>query len=179
MIRGILRRAHPGGSMFCSRCGASLLPGQAFCSQCGQPVLPAVPPVPNLGFQVENYRGKIRVLGIVWFIYAAISLLTGFAGLTFLKLFFAGHFGPWMYGSAPPAWIFPIILRFAWVALLVRSGLAVAAGVGLLKYSHWGRVVAIIAAFFCILKFPLGMAMGIWTLVVLLGYRNATLYRHL
>jgi hypothetical protein len=39
--------------------------------------------------------------------------------------------------------------------------------------------VAIVAAFLSLLKFPLGTAMGIWTLVVLLGYRNATLYEQL
>lgn len=168
--------------MFCSRCGAPVAPGQPLCPQCGQPVVPAAPPIspiPNFGFQVENYRGKIRALGFVWLLYAAISLLVGFAGLSFLKNLFAGHYGPWMNGGAPPAWVVPIILNFGWAAVLVRFGLAVAAGVGLLKYAPWGRVVAIIAAIFCILKFPIGTAVAIWTLVVLLGCRGATLYRQL
>jgi hypothetical protein len=29
------------------------------------------------------------------------------------------------------------------------------------------------------LKFPIGTALGIWSLVVLLGYRNTTLYEQL
>jgi hypothetical protein len=36
--------------------------------------------------------------------------------------------------------------------------------------------MAIIAAVICILKFPFGTALGVATLVILLGYRNSTLY---
>jgi len=39
-----------------------------------------------------------------------------------------------------------------------------------------GRIVAIIAAILSLIRFPLGTALGIWTLIVLLGYRNTTLY---
>jgi hypothetical protein len=48
-----------------------------------------------------------------------------------------------------------------------------------MERSQWGRIVAIVAAFLSILKFPIGTALGIWTLVVLLGYRNTTLYDQL
>jgi hypothetical protein len=39
--------------------------------------------------------------------------------------------------------------------------------------------VAIVAAFLILLHFPIGTALAIWTLVVLMGYRNATLYDQL
>jgi uncharacterized membrane protein (DUF2068 family) len=70
-------------------------------------------------------------------------------------------------------------LRFAWLFLLVRAALAAVAGWGLLEHAQWGRVVAIVAACFSLLKFPFGTALGIWTLIVLLGYRNSTLYDQL
>lgn len=165
--------------MFCSGCGQAIAPDQPVCPQCGRPVLSAVPPVPGLAYQVESYRGKVRALAVVWFVYAGLELLLGFAGLTFMKHFFMGHMGPWMNGGGPPVWVFPIILRFAWVALLVRTGLAVAAGWGLLEQTQWGRIVAIVAAIFSLIKFPFGTAMGIWTMVMLLGYRNSTLYEQL
>lgn len=168
--------------MFCSGCGQAVAPGQAYCPQCGRPVAPAVPipPVPGFGFQVENYRGQIKTLAIVWFIYAGLSMLFGFAGLSFARHFFmGGGFGPWMNNGAPPAWLFPAIMQIVWVALVVRAALAVAAGWGLLQHAQWGRIVAIIAAIVSLIKFPFGTAMGIWTLVVLLGYRNATLYEQL
>jgi hypothetical protein len=48
-----------------------------------------------------------------------------------------------------------------------------------MERAPWGRVVAIVAAFLGILKFPFGTAIGIWTLVVLMGYRNSSLYDRL
>jgi hypothetical protein len=62
---------------------------------------------------------------------------------------------------------------------MVRTGMALVAAWGLLERAQWGRIVAIVAAFLSLLKFPFGTALGIWTLVVLLGYRNTTLYEQL
>jgi hypothetical protein len=170
--------------MYCSGCGLALTPGQAICPQCGRPATAPVPPVPGMEFQLQNYAGKIKTLGIVWFIYAGLSLLWGIAGLAFAGAILSGSFGPWMQGpwggdALPPMWFGPALLHFAWMFLVVRACLAVVAGWGLLQHTPWGRIVAIVAAFLCMLKFPLGTAMGIWTLVMLLGYRNATLYEQL
>ncbi len=170
--------------MFCSGCGQALAQGQPFCTQCGRPIAPVVPPVPGLQFQLENYAGKVRALGLVWFLYAAFSMIVGVAGLTFAHAFFSNHFGnwghgPWGDGSGAPMWLGPAIMRLVWVALLFRSGLALVAGWGLHERTQWGRIVAIIAAVLSLLKFPFGTALGIWTLVVLLGYQNTTLYEQL
>jgi hypothetical protein len=137
-----------------------------------------------LGLELETYAGKIRALSIVWFIYAGLALVTGIIGLSFAHAFFGGRFGPWMHGPwargpLPPEFFGPAILRFAWVMVVVRAGLALVAGWGLMERSQWGRVIAIVAAFLSLLKFPFGTALGIWTLVVLLGYRNTTLYEQL
>ncbi len=172
--------------MFCSGCGHAVEAGQTFCNQCGRPIAPPVPPVPQmpgLQFQVENYAGKVRSLSIVWFIYAAFAFLTGIAGLTFAHAFFSNHFhgwgnGPWP-GGPGPEFFGPMIMHLVWMKLIVRSGLALIAAWGLYERSQWGRVVAIVAAFLSLLNFPFGTAIGIWTLVVLLGYRNATLYEQL
>jgi len=140
--------------------------------------------VPGFQFQVESYAGKVRVLGILWFAYAVVSLVLGAVGLTVAHAFLFGHFGPWVNGPwprgpLPPMWFGPAILHFAWAILVVRICLALVAGWGLLERTQWGRVVAVVAAIFSMLKFPLGTALGIWTLVVLLGYRNTTLYDQL
>jgi hypothetical protein len=121
---------------------------------------------------------------VVWFIYAGFSLLTGIVGLAFANAFLGGRFGYWMHGPwtngpMPPGWPFSFALHFAWIYIVMRAALALAAGWGLWERSPWGRIVAIVAAFFCLLKFPFGTALGIWTLVVLMGYRNTTLYEQL
>jgi hypothetical protein len=135
-------------------------------------------------FQLESYAGKVKALSVVWFIYAGLSLMTGIAGLAFAHAFMGGRFGPWMHGPwssgpMPPMWFLPAAMHVAWIFLLVRAGLALAAGWGLWERSPWGRIVAIVAAFLNLLKFPFGTALGIWTLVVLMGYRNSTLYEQL
>lgn len=102
--------------MFCSGCGTAINPGQSFCPQCGRPAAPAVPPVPTLAFQVEQFGSRVQTLGAVWLLYAALVLLNSLGGL-----FFAHS----------------------------------------------------------LLRIPLGTALGIWTLVMLMGYRNRSLYERL
>jgi hypothetical protein len=171
--------------MYCSGCGQQLGPGQTNCPKCGRTVAPLASPavptgvLPVAGFELESYRSKIRALAIVWFVWAGLGLLLGFAALTFARAFFTGGFGHWMNGGPPPNWIFPAIYQIAWITLVVRSALAVVAGWGLLHEEQWGRIVAIIAAILSLIKFPWGTALGIWTLVMLLGYRNSRLYEQL
>jgi hypothetical protein len=170
--------------MYCSGCGQALAPGQVVCSQCGRSMAPPVPPIPNLDFQLQNYAGRIRALSIVWYIWGGLSLVLGLAGLAFANAFLshafgAGGHGPW--GEAPwgPQWFFPAVLHFAWIFVVSRSVLAFAAGWGLQNRAPWGRIVAIVAAFVNLIKIPIGTALGIWTLVTLMGYRNTTLYEQL
>jgi hypothetical protein len=170
--------------MFCSGCGQAIASGQSLCPQCGRPVAPPVPTVPGLDFQLQDYEGKVKALAVVWFIYAGLSLLAGFAGLAFAGEFLSGRFGPWMHrpfmqGQLPPEWLGPTLIHFLWIALVFRAALMIIAAWGLLERTQWGRIVAIIAAFFSLLKFPFGTAIGIWTLLMLLGYRNSTLYQNL
>lgn len=166
--------------MFCSGCGQAINQGQTFCPQCGRPVAPAVPPVPGFQFQLNSFAGKIHTLSIVWYIYSGLILIASIIGLTFARAFLEGHrFHGLMNGGMPMEWLGPAILHFAWIFIVIRVALAAAAAYGLMEHAPWGRVVAIVAAVFNILKFPFGTALGIWTLVVLLGYRNNALYEQL
>jgi hypothetical protein len=165
--------------MFCSGCGQVLQPGQGFCAQCGRPSAGVVPPIPGLQFQLDNYAGKVKTLSIFWFVYAGLSLLLGLAGLSFLHAFFSGALGNFAHGPLPPNWLGPMILHLALPFILIRAALAFAAGWGLMQREQWGRVVAIVAAVLSLLRFPFGTALGVWTLVMLLGYRNSTLYQQL
>lgn len=170
--------------MYCSGCGQAIEAGQGFCPQCGRPVAAQVPAMPGLQFQLESYASKVKALSVVWFIYAGLAMVTGFMGLAFANAFLSGRFGPWMHapftqGPPPPEWLFPAVIHFAWVTVVLRVALALVAGWGLMEHSQWGRIVAIVAAFLSLLKFPFGTALGIWTLVVLMGYRNSTLYEQL
>jgi len=165
--------------MYCSGCGRSLEQGQLICPQCNRPVAPAVPPVPGFEFVLAGYAAKVRVLGILWLVYAGISLLFGFIGLAFLHSIFSGGAGLWAHGPLPHAWFFPGLLRFAWIFLLGRAALAAVAGWGLIERTQWGRIVAIVAAILSLIRIPLGTALGIATLIILIGTRNWMLYEEL
>lgn len=165
--------------MYCSACGHALEAGQPVCPQCGRPVaapVPPVPAVPNLGFELQTYAGRIRALSIVWFVYGGLSLLLAFVGVGFMHAFFMGNFIPWAPG---PGMMGPWFAKFILPLLIGRSVLALLAGWGLMERTQWGRVVAIVAAFASLIRIPIGTALGIWTLVTLLGYRNSTLYEQL
>lgn len=167
--------------MYCSACGQPLQPGQAVCPRCGRPQAVAPPPVPGLQFELQNYAGKVHALSVVWFIYGGLTLVFSLFGMAFARAFMFHHFGPWghgywMNGPFRPEWFGPAILEFAWIFAMLWSAFLLAAGWGLMHHEPWGRMVAIVAAFLNLFKFPFGTALGIWTLVMLMGYRNQTLY---
>lgn len=164
--------------MFCSACGTALAAGQVACPKCGRPIA-AIAPHPGFQMELDSYAGKVKALSIVWFIYGAFSVVMGFVGLAFADAFMSGRFHFWMHGPLPPFWMGPAFLHMIWVMVVLRSGLALLAGWGLMQRTSWGRIVAIVAAFLCILKIPFGTALAIWTLVTLLGYRNTMLYEQL
>jgi hypothetical protein len=169
--------------MYCSGCGQALVPGQPVCPHCGRPAM-VPPPVPGFQFELATYASKIRALSTVWFIYAGLNLLLTFAGLAFARFAMQNHWmwrhGPWMNGPFRPEWFGPGILQFIWVFATLWALFLFSVGWGLIRREPWGRVVAIVAAFINLFKFvPFGTALGIWTLVTLMGYRNQTLYEQL
>jgi hypothetical protein len=169
--------------MYCSGCGLALAPGQPVCPQCGRPAAVPAPPVPGMAYLVATYASKVKTLGVFWIVYAGINLLFGLAGMAFLRAWMSHwggtNHGPWDGGFPFSPWFGPAILHFGFTIVWLRTGLALAAGWGLIERTQWGRFVALVAAFLSILKFPFGTALAIFTLVLLLGYRNNTLYNEL
>ncbi|HEX8811982.1 MAG TPA: hypothetical protein VF742_08325 [Terracidiphilus sp.] len=171
--------------MYCSGCGLELAPGQMSCARCGRTVAAQAPAIPGYELQLHNFASQIRALSIVWFIYAALTLVTGALGIAMANAALTGRMGQWLHGQGGVGewpmglWFGPAILRFIWVFVIARVALAAAAGWGLMERAPWGRVVAIVAAVVNLIKFPFGTAVAIWTLVMLIGYRNTTLYDQL
>jgi hypothetical protein len=60
--------------------------------------------------------------------------------------------------------------------LIVLGAFGVVAGIGLLKFRPWARILAIIVAALKILHFPFGTALGVYALVVLLHSETAALF---
>jgi hypothetical protein len=161
--------------MVCQACGTPVAEGVHFCSKCGSQVIAAQqvyarPPMPMYLPRVQRH---LQTLGILWCVFGVLRVIGGLVGMIFLRAMTTHNFGDdaWMFGGRwhgpfAPMWIgslWPVIA----VTAVFAAALALIAGYGLLNRRPWGRVVAIIAGVLALIKFPIGMALGIYTLWVL------------
>lgn len=154
--------------MFCVRCGVQMQENQQFCPACGTPVRGATTLMPVTG----RIAGHIRLLGILWVALSAFRLIPG---LALIALFGDGS------GILPPEVPFFVhgLLRGVGTLLVVGAALGLAAGAGLLQRQPWARVLAIVLAFINLVDMPLGTALGIYTLWVLLPAKSEEEYKQL
>jgi hypothetical protein len=128
---------------------------------------------PPMTVYLPRVQRNVQTLGILWCVLGVYRVITGLMGMIFLRAFTTHNFGndAWMFGGRfhgpfPPMWIaglWPVIA----VTTIFGAVLALVAAYGLLNRRPWGRIVAIIAAILALIKFPLGTALGIYTLWVL------------
>lgn len=161
--------------MFCDGCGASLSPSSQFCSSCGKPVIPSTglpvsQPVAR-AYSDERVKRNITALTTMWLVYGILRVLSVVTLFTMGRIFL-----PWMMG--PHGW--PMGGGWAWehlVPLGLYTGGAVSAifaaaylflAWGLYERQPWARTLGIVLSFFVLLRIPLGTALGIYTLWVLL-----------
>ena len=149
--------------MFCDQCGAQLNADQQFCNRCGKEIRGLVSdPVPQRG----RVAAHIRMLWILWLALSAFDAVTGIVCLILANSIFSVH-GP----EGIPAFLHPLMTGIG-IFGLVKAGAGFCAGWGLLNRQPWARmlavVVGVVSLFF---HFPLGTALGIYTLWVLLPAR--------
>jgi hypothetical protein len=108
-------------------------------------------------------------------------VITGLIGFFFVRAFtwhrfgYDWPFGAWgMHHGAPWPWmaLVPGIITIA----VLMAALALFAGLSLLNRKPYGRVLAIVLAVIALFKFPLGTALGIYTLWVLAPATSAMEY---
>jgi len=112
-------------------------------------------------------RDQVNVVGILWIILGALVILA-----SALLVFIGG--GGVLAGlisrdhdaaaiGALLGGLFGVIAVFIFVMGLV----ALLAGIGLRKWRPWARILTIILAILNLLHFPIGTAIGVYSLVVL------------
>jgi hypothetical protein len=188
--------------MVCSECKLGIADDVRYCPRCGTAVDPAPggastpPPAwipltyathPMGGYPpIYSTQGRldqqVQTLGILWSVYAGYRALHALMGMAVLHTM-VHHYGRW--GSMWPesssfhmGWLAPLmplfgVLSFFWVAMAAFTGYS------LLTRKTWGRTLAIVVAIFTLLKIPLGTALGIYTLRVLLPAQSDFEYRAL
>jgi len=172
--------------MYCDHCGKPLGTGAQFCTSCGIRILPGAGPAAS-SFQTmsvacnDRVRRHIGTLSILWAINGALRLLETFAmsviGPMVVPQFFGVH--AWRAWDFPFHWAaWPFSVGFAWVAALfgafgvVHLILAWA----LREHKSWARPLGLAVGFLALLRFPLGTALGIYTIWVLLPESSAREY---
>lgn len=147
--------------MFCDACGTQLQSGHAFCPSCGKQVregLALAAPRPS------RVREHVRLLGILWLAYSAFHVVGGIVLLIIGNTIFLSVPGM----PAPgPSFLHALFTGIA-IVLLIQSAVGLAAGWGLLQREPWARILCLVVAFISLFHVPIGTALGIYSLWVLL-----------
>lgn len=121
---------------------------------------------------VPRVQRNLQTLSVLWCVYAGYRVLQGFLGMFFLRFFSSHNFGggDWPIRSHMPP-MFPMwmgaMVPLVGVITVLAAGLAILVGISLLNRKPWARPLAIVVAILALFKFPIGTALGIYTLWVL------------
>jgi hypothetical protein len=156
--------------MYCHHCGAAVEPEHRFCAGCGRPLAPgpAAAAVPR-----GRVQSHLQLLGVLWIVYAGIKLVAGVAVLLVGRVILTRIHLPMEAGFVPD-----LVTGIGWL-ILIAGVAGIAAGWGLMQKESWARVLALVLAFFALLNLPLGTALGIYTLWVLLPMESVQEYDQL
>ena len=159
--------------MFCDQCGSHLQAGQSICSRCGKPI------VGLTELRRSRVHEHTRLVGILWMAYSALHVVGGAVVIVVAHTIFGNTFH--IPNGPPPEvtiWLRPLLSFVGWL-ILAKAAAGFVAGWGLLQRESWARVVALVVGFVALLNVPLGTALGIYTLWVLLPNQSDEEYKTL
>ena len=121
----------------------------------------------------------VKILGILHIVFGSLGIVCA----VFILVIFGGVAG--VVGaaadsndSAAAIGILGIIAAVVFFILLVLSLPGLIAGIGLLKFRPWGRILGIIISGLDLIHVPLGTALGVYGLWVLLSNETEALFRN-
>lgn len=118
----------------------------------------------------KNIEQHVTVLG--WLHIGSNILLLFIGAFVFFLLTTIGV----VSGDQQATAILGTVATFIGMLMAALAVPGMVAGYGLLKRKNWGRVLAIIVGIFSLMNFPLGTAIGIYTLYVLLQEEAPTYF---
>ena len=117
----------------------------------------------------------VKVLAILYIVFGVLGTLLGLGFMALLS--FIGLAGA---ASDPDAWMAMPILGITGAALgvflLILSLPGIIAGIGLLKYRPWARILTIVLSALNLMNFPIGTILGIYGLWVMLSDEGSRLF---
>jgi hypothetical protein len=145
--------------MFCDGCGTAVQGGQGFCSRCGKEILGPV----TIALSRRRVRDHLHLLSIFWFALSAFNAIVGVVLYILANTLLAPG------GSAgAPVFLRPLLSVVA-IIILGGAALGFSAGWGLMHREPWARTLAVVLAFLVLfINIPVGTAVGVYTMWVLL-----------
>jgi hypothetical protein len=159
--------------MYCDHCGGQLQAGAPRCGRCGKTVLGSIE------LRRSRVREHVRLVGILWIAYSALHVVAGIAVIIVAQTIF-GNVIHVQHGPPPEVavWLRPLLTVVGWL-ILAKAAAGFLAGWGLLQREDWARTVALVMGFVALLNVPIGTALGIYTLWVLLPSQSDDEYKAL
>lgn len=155
--------------MFCNRCGTQLQPGSGVCSACGRQI---GDPVGELAHR--RLQGHLETLGGLWMALGVLFLVPAAC------LFAFGSGVHLMFHDREPfQQFFPLLIYVGAGTLTILGAGGVCLGLGLMRRLPWARTAGIALGILALFHVPLGTALGIYTLWVLLADENGDEYRYM
>lgn len=116
-------------------------------------------------------QNHITLLGVLHIARGALMLLIGM--ILFLILAAAGVISEdeTAFGILS---IVSMVIMFIFTALAIPS---IIAGIGVLKRREWGRITALVVGVLSLIDIPLGTALGIYTIWILMDNETRTLFQ--
>jgi hypothetical protein len=118
------------------------------------------------------------MLAILWMAYSALNVISGVMTIAIADTV-VRNIGRIIQMPAEVSLVLHPIMVSAGVLTLVKAAASFLAGWGLLQREPWARILALVVAFIGLLNLPLGTALGIYTIWVLLPTESDQEYRSL
>jgi hypothetical protein len=154
--------------MFCNRFGTEMQSGFEACPKCGRRIGD-----PVSGVALSRLERHLRTLGILWMVIGGLFLVPAVGLLVFGS---GAHFV--LRHREPLAGLFPVLLYIASGTLVILAAGGLCVGMGLMQKQPWARTAAIILGVLALFHPPLGTALGVYTLWVLLADEQGEEYRY-
>jgi hypothetical protein len=121
----------------------------------------------------SRLREHLRLLAILWFAFAAYEVLGSFILFVVANTIFS-H--PNELGVPPQHGFVHLLLSLLASFIFLKAAAGFLAGYGLMQRMPWARTVALVLSFLALIHVPLGTALGVYTLWVLLPAQSEAEY---